>query len=296
MRSAKEAIKRKIGLGSVLVALVLLLPPLSYAKTRVIGEGVSFRPGKLTPGGAITMDIRFTVWGIGPAVPIAFSVVEAGRTPDWSHPSIPSAVFEVNPSPYSLRFTQRIPASIPATGVCLNVYAHFTGTALRSSLLIMNACYGAGTSTGTGQTIVLNHDLAVKINSVSIDRARDLDPGPGATYPGNISFTIKNMGTAAFPRLSPCWNFFIYLPTATGPYPAGWNNTATGICDPIPGGGSTAVTKIFMIPEKTSMIRIELSVPRDFEETDISNNKEERGITVFIPSGVRPATPDIRKK
>lgn len=294
MKSAKGAVKRKIWLGSTLVVLVLLFATFSYAEMQVIGEGVSFGPGRLTPGATLSMDIRFRVAGFGPAVPIAFSVVEAGRTPDWSHPSIRTAMFDVNS--HTIGFAHTIPASIPATGVCLNVYAHFTGTALRSALLISNACYGAVTRAGTGQTIPLNHDLTVKINSFSVDRRRDLDPGPGATYRGDLNFTIKNLGTAPFGPTSRCWSFFLYLPTATAPYAAGWNNTAVGICDTIPGGGSVTITKEVMIPDKTSMIKVAVSVDRLYRETDESNNSDEKGVTVLTPSGIRPATPDIRKK
>jgi hypothetical protein len=297
MRRGREELRRNVWIGIALIGISLFFATFSYAEMYVIGEGVSFRPGKLTPGGTLFMDIRFRVEGEGSPVPIAFSVVEAARTPDWSHPSIPTGTFAVNVmSPYTLRFEHTIPASIPSTGVCLNVYAHFTGTALRSALLISNACYGSGTRAGTGQRITLNHDLAVKINSFSIDRTRDLDPGEGVTYPGNISFTIRNIGTAPFALLSPCWEFFLYLPTATGPYRVGWNNTASGICDPIPGGGSVTVTKVLMIPDKTSLIKVEVRVPSFYRETDGSNNKDERGITVLIPSGREPLRPGIRGK
>jgi hypothetical protein len=149
---------------------------------------------------------------------------------------------------------------------------------------------------GTGQRITLNHDLAVKVNSFSVDRTRDLDPGEGVTYPGNISFTIRNMGTAPFALMSPCWEFSLYLPTATGPYSAGWNDTAVGICDPIPGGGSVTVTKVLMIPDKTSVVKVQVRVDRLYRESDESNNKDERGVTVLIPSGREPVRPDIIKK
>jgi len=281
-------------IGIALVGILLFFATFSYAEMQVIGEGVNFRPVTLTPGGTLSMDIRFRVAGFGPAVPIAFSVVEAGRTPDWSHPSIRTGMFDVNS--HTIGFAHTIPAAIPSTGVCLNVYAHFPGTAIRSTLLIMNACYGAVTRAGTGQTIPLNHDLTVKINSFSVDRRRDLDPGPGATYRGDLNFTIKNLGTAPFGPTTRCWNFFLYLPTATGPYAAGWNNTAVGICDTIPGGGSVTVTKEVMIPDKTSMIKVTVSVERLYRETDESNNSDEKGVTLLTPSGIRPATPDIRKK
>lgn len=297
MERGKGALKRKVWIGATLVGILLSFATFSDAEMSVIGEGVSFRPGKLTPGGTLAMDIRFRVEGCGPAeVPIAFSVVEAGCTPDWSHPSIPTGMFDV--SSYSVRFEHTIPPSIPSTGVCLNVYAHFTGTALRSALLISNACYGAGTRAGTGQTITLNHDLEIKINSFSIDRTRDLDPGEGVTHPANISFTIRNRGTAPFPRLpeSHGWGFSLYLPTATGPYPAGWSRTAAAACDPIPAGDSVTVTKVVMIPDKTSRIKVEVNIPSYCRETNTSNNKAERGITLLVPSGRKPLRPDIRRR
>jgi hypothetical protein len=294
MKRGKGELRRNAWIGITLVGILLFFATFSYAEMSVIGEGVSFRPGKLTPGGTLFMDIRFRVAGHGPAVPIAFSVVEAARTPDWSHPSIPTSTFEVNS--YTLRFKHTIPASIPSTGVCLNVYAHFTGTALRSALLISNACYGSGMTAGTGQRITLNHDLSVKINSFSVDRTRDLDPGEGATYPGNISFTIRNIGTAPFARLPYCWEFSLFLPTATGPYPAGWFNSSGAPCDPIPGGGSVTVTKVLMIPDKTSLIKVEVRVPSDYRDIDESNNKDVRGVTVLIPSGIEPLRPGMRGK
>lgn len=286
--------RRNALIGVAFVGILLFFATFSYAEMQVIGEGVSFGPGRLTPGGTLSMDIRFRVAGFGPAVPIAFSVVEAGRTPDWSHPSIRTGMFDVNS--HTIGFAHTIPASIPSTGVCLNVYAHFPGTAIRSTLLIMNACYGAVTRAGTGQTIPLNHDLTVKINSFSVDRRRDLDPGPGATYRGDLNFTIKNLGTAPFGPTTRCWIFSLYFPTATGPYAAGWNNTAVGTCDTIPGGGSVTVTKEVVIPDKTSMIKVAVSVERLYRETDESNNSDEKGVTLLTPSGIRPATPDVRKK
>lgn len=286
--------RRNALIGVAFVGILLFFATFSYAEMQVIGEGVSFGPGRLTPGGTLSMDIRFRVAGFGPAVPIAFSVVEAGRTPDWSHPSIRTGMFDVNS--HTIGFAHTIPASIPSTGVCLNVYAHFPGTSIRSTLLIMNACYGAVTRAGTGQTIPLNHDLTVKINSFSVDRRRDLDPGPGATYRGDLNFTIKNLGTAPFGPTTRCWIFSLYFPTATGPYAAGWNNTAVGTCDTIPGGGSVTVTKEVVIPDKTSMIKVAVSVERLYRETDESNNSDEKGVTLLTPSGIRPATPDVRKK
>jgi len=297
MKRGKGELRRNVWIGITLVGILLFFATFSYAEMYVIGEGISFRPGKLTPGGTLFMDIRFRVEGVGPAVPTAFSVVESARTPDWSHPSIPTGTFEVNyMSPYTLRFEHTIPASIPSTGVCLNVYAHFTGTSLRSALLISNACYGSVVRAGTGQRITLNHDLTVKINSFSIDRTRDLDPGEGVTYPANISFTIRNIGTAPFARLPTCWVISLFLPTATGPYPAGWFNSSADACDPIPGGGSVTVTKVLMIPDKASRIKVEVRVPRDYRETDESNNKDERGISVLIPSGREPLRPGIKGK
>jgi len=297
MKRGKRESRRNAWIGITLVGILLFFTTFSYAEMYVIGEGISFRPGKLEPGGTLFMDIRFRVEGVGFTVPIAFSIVESAHTPDWTHPSIPTGTFEVNyMSPHTLRFEHTIPASIPSTGVCLNVYAHFTGTALRSALLINNACYGSGMRSGTGQRITLNHDLTVKINSFSIDRTRDLDPGEGVTYPANISFTIKNLGTAPFVRLPSCWKFNIFLPTAIGPYPAGWSNTAADACDPIPGGGSVTVTKVLMIPDKTSLIKVEVNVPREYRETDESNNKDERGISVLIPSGREPLRPGIKGK
>ncbi len=56
MRSANGDVKKKAWLGITLVGIVLLLATFSYAEIQVIGEGVSFRPGKLTPGGTISMD------------------------------------------------------------------------------------------------------------------------------------------------------------------------------------------------------------------------------------------------
>jgi len=297
MGRGKGESKRRVWIGATLVGILLSFATFSYAEMQVIGEGVSFRPGKLTPGGTLLMDIRFRVMGQGPPIPIAFSVVEATRTPDWSHPSIPSATFAVNPmSPYTVRFAHTIPASIPSTGVCLNVYAHFTGTALRSAPLIINACYGAGVRGGTGQTITLNPDLTVKINSFSIDRTRDLDPGEGVTYPANISFTIRNIGTAPISRVPNCWRWSLFLPTATGPYPAGWSVLGGGECGPLLGGGSVTVTKVVTIPDKASRIKVEVVVPRDYRETNTSNNKDERGITLLIPSGREPLRPDIRRR
>jgi hypothetical protein len=297
MRRGKGELRRNIPMGIALIGILLFSAAFSYAEMRVIGEGVSFRPGKLTPGGTLSMDIRFRVEGEGLSVPIAFSVVEAARTPDWSHPSIPTGTFAVNVlSPYTLRFEHTIPASIPPTGVCLNVYAHFTGTALRSALLISNACYGSGVRAGTGQTIILNHDLTVKINSFSVDRSRDLNPGEGVTYPANLSFTIRNIGTAPFPRLPNCWQFSLFLPTSTGPYPAGWSVTAANACDPIPGGGSVTVTKVMTIPDKASRIKVEVKATGSCRESDENNNKDERGITVLIPSGREPLRPEIRRK
>jgi len=289
MKKRNKTLTWNVWAGVVVVWILLLFATFSYAEMSVIGEGVSIRPGKLTPGGALFMDIRFRVAGHGPAVPIAFSVVEAARTPDWSHPSIPTSTFEVNS--YTLRFEHTIPASIPSTGVCLNVYAHFTGTALRSALLISSVCYGSGMTAGTGQRITLNHDLTVKINSFSIDRTRDLDPGEGVTYPGNISFTIRNIGTAPFARLPYCWEFSLFLPTATGPYPVGWFNSSGTACDPIPGGGSVTVTKVMMIPDKASLVKVEVNVPSEYRETNTSNNKDQRGITLLVPSGREPLIP-----
>jgi hypothetical protein len=69
-----------------------------------------------------------------------------------------------------------------------------------------------------------------------------------------------------------------------------------GICDTIPGGGSVTVSKEVMVPDKTSMIKVAVTVDRLYRETDESNNEDQRGVTVLIPSGTRPATPDIRKK
>lgn len=279
------------------IALFLSFATYSYAEMNVIGSGITFRPGALTTGGTLSMDIRFRVQGCGPAdVPIAFSVVEAGRTPDWHHPTIPTARFNI--SSYSLRYDYTIPASIPSTGVCLNVYAHFTGTPLRSALLISNACYASGARRGTGQTIPLSHDLAIKINSFSVDRTRDLDPGAGVTHPANISFTIRNIGTAPFPRLPEPhgWGFSLYLPTATGPYRAGWSLTAKNACDPIPAGDSVTVTKVLTIPDKTSRVKVEVNIPSYCRETNTANNKDERGITLLVPSGIRPLRPDIRRR
>ena len=297
MRRGKGELRRNVWIGITLVGILLFFATFSYAEMYVIGEGVSFTPENPRPGETVFMDIRFRVEGQGAPVPIAFSVVEAARTPDWSHPSIPTGTFAVNPmSPYRLRIGHTIPASVSSTSTCLNVYAHFAGTALRSALLISNACYGSVVRAGTGQRITLNQDLTVKINSFSIDRTRDLDPGEGVSYPANISFTIRNIGTAPFERLPACWIFSIFLPTATGPYPAGWSATSGDACSPIPGGGSVTVTKVLTIPDKASRIKVEVKVPSFYREIDESNNKDERGITLLVPSGREPVRPGIKGK
>jgi hypothetical protein len=293
VNEVKGILRRKAWLGITLAA-ILFFAASSHAETLVIGEGVSFRPGKLTPGGTLNMDIRFTVSGAGPNVPIAFSIVEAGRTPDWRHPSIPTATFSIGS--YTLNFRHTIPASIPSTGVCLNVYAHFTRSPLTSALLINNACYGAGTTAGTGQRIVLNHDLAIKINSFSVDRTRDLQPGEEVTYPGNLSFTISDVGLAPFAPFGIRWEFSLYLTSATSHLPAGWNITAAAPCDPIPQRGSVTVTKALPIPDKTSIIKVGLTIDRAYKDSNESNNTDQRGVSVFIPSGREPFRPGMGTK
>jgi hypothetical protein len=297
MKRGKRELRRNVWMGIALVGILLFFTTFSYAEMYVIGEGIGFTPENPRPGETVFMDVRFRVEGQGAPVPIAFSVVESARTPDWSHPSIPTGTFAVNPmSPYTLRIGHTIPASVSSTSTCLNVYAHFTGTALRSVLLINNACYGSVVRAGTGQRITLNQDLTVKINSFSIDRTRDLDPGEGVTYPSSISFSIKNIGTAPIERLPTCWVISLFLPTATGPYPAGWFNSSAGACDPIPGGGSVTVTKVLTIPDKASRIKVEVKVPSFYREINESNNKDERGITLLIPSGREPLRPGIKGK
>jgi hypothetical protein len=51
-----------------------------------------------------------------------------------------------------------------------------------------------------------------------------------------------------------------------------------------------------MIPDKASRIKVEVNVPREYRETDESNNKDERGISVLIPSGREPLRPGIKGK
>src|SRR4030067_119918 len=80
-------------IGITLVGILLFFTTFSYAEMYVIGEGVGFTPENPRPGETVFMDIRFRVEGQGAPVPIAFSVVEPTRTPDWSHPSIPTGTF-----------------------------------------------------------------------------------------------------------------------------------------------------------------------------------------------------------
>jgi len=127
---------------------------LSFAETVVIGEGIRFSPADARPGRTVFMDIRFRVEGTGSSIPIDFSIIDATRTPDPSHPTF-SGHFAPSPRSYTLAGSHTLPDPLPSTPrFCFNVYAHFPGTGLRSALLINNACLGAQirlSNPGTGQ-------------------------------------------------------------------------------------------------------------------------------------------------
>lgn len=129
----------------------------SYANAQpiVIGEGIRFSPANPKPGQTVFMDIRFRVEGSGSPIPIDFSILEATRTPDSAHPSLSGHTYAPSVRSYTIRAGHTLANPIYPR-LCFNVYAHFPGTGLRSSLLINNACLGARrqlASSGTGHTV-----------------------------------------------------------------------------------------------------------------------------------------------
>ena len=273
--------------------LFLLFAAGAYGQMEVIGERVDF--STLGPRGTLPMNLRFRVEGVGSPVPVAFSAVEAGRSPDPARPTLASRNYAVNPvTPYTVRMDCSLPAPAPSE-ICFNVYAHFPGTPLRSAILVNNACFGATVRNGTGQRIHLQPDLAVRIDSFSVDRTRDLQPGEGVTYPLNISFTIRNLGTSPTESMGSCWRFSFNLPRAEGAYRAGWNITAMGECTPLLGGSSQVITKVLIIPSGANIIRVEVDPTNRYREINETNNADERGISLLIPRGVEPLKPGIKK-
>ncbi len=285
---------------AVPIVLAILLPvcvPSAAAQMTVTGESLHIERSAPTIGDVLSMTLRFRVEGIGAAIPIAFSAVESARSPDPDRPTVPSRRYDIRPgTPHLVKMEYRLPRPVPAE-MCFNVYAHFTGTGLRSALLVQNACWGATTRSGTGQRVDLKPDLTVRIDAVSVDRTIDTAPGDAVSHPLNLSFTIRNVGTSPTERTGVCWALHFHLPRAQGAWAAGWNQLATGVCEVIPGGGSQRVSQVFNIPEAVDKIRVEADPRRLWGEYSEDNNTDER--LIGVPPRIRgtePVRPDIRRK
>ena len=204
---------------AVPIVLAILLPvcvPSAAAQMTVTGESLHIERSAPTIGDVLSMTLRFRVEGIGAAIPIAFSAVESARSPDPDRPTGPSRRYDIRPgTPHLVKMEYRLPRPVPAE-MCFNVYAHFTGTGLRSALLVQNACWGATTRSGTGQRVDLKPDLTVRIDAVSVDRTIDTAPGDAVSHPLNLSFTIRNVGTSPTERTGVCWALHFHLPRAQG--------------------------------------------------------------------------------
>lgn len=282
-------------IGLALLTSVLQTP--AAAQMTVTGESLHIERAAPIIGDVLYMTLRFRVEGIGAAIPIAFSAVESARSPDPDRPTVASRRYDIRPtSSHSVRMEHRLPRPVPAQ-MCFNVYAHFTGTGLRSALLIQNACWGATTRSGTGQRIELKPDLTVRIDAVSVDRTIDTAPGDAVSHPLNLSFTIRNIGTSPTERTGVCWALHFHLPRAEGTWAAGWNRLTMGVCEVIPGGGSQRISQTFNIPAAADRIRIEADPRRMWGEYSEDNNTDER--LVGVPPRIRgtePVRPDIRRK
>lgn len=233
------------------------------------------------------MTLRFRVEGIGAAIPIAFSAVKSAGSPEPERPTAASRTYDIRPaSPHSVRMEYRLPRPVPAE-MCFNVYAHFTGTGLRSALLIQNACWGKPPRSGRGQRIELKPDLAVSI-----------DAAPAAVFhPMNLAITIRNIGAAPKGLTGLCWTLNVHLPRAEAEWPAGWNVLPGDACRSIPGGGSLGVSRRFVIPASADAIRVAVDPDRVWAEIREDNNTGER--LVGVPPRIRgtePVRPDIRKR
>jgi hypothetical protein len=154
----KETIRFLMRLIAVILfvgSTFTLFPANSYSQLVVVGEGIRFTPLNPKPGQTVFMDVRFRVEGSGAPVPINFSIIDVTRTPDPDHSNLSGHTYAPGRS-FTINIGHRIPDPVPPR-ICFNVYAHFPGTGLRSTLLIQNACLNARLhllSPGTGYRVV----------------------------------------------------------------------------------------------------------------------------------------------
>ncbi|NPV05358.1 MAG: hypothetical protein HPY67_11560 [Syntrophaceae bacterium] len=287
-------------LPAAVIGLALLAPFLqapAAAQMTVTGESLTIERAAPSIGDILYMTLRFRVEGFGAAIPIAFSAVESTAIPDPDRPTAASRSYDIRPaSPHSVRMEYRLPRPVP-TEMCFNVYAHFTGTGLRSALIFQNACWGATPRSGTGQRIELKPDLTVSIDAVSVDRTIEWSTYGEVFHPMDLSFTVRNIGTAPTGISGVCWSFSFHLPRSVVALPAGWNEHDSHSCGPIPGGGSQSFSRRYQIPAVTDRIRITADPVNALREIREDNNTAER--LIGVPPRIRgtePVKPDIRKK
>jgi hypothetical protein len=278
-----------------LSAILFFFPHPAAAQMTVTGEGVALERAAPFIGDILYLTLRFRVEGIGAAIPIAFSVVESSRSPDPDRPTCSSRHYDIRPTNYhTARMEYRIPRTAPPE-ICFNVYAHFTGTSLRSAPIVQNACWGATVRSGTGQRIELHPDLSVSIDSLSVDRTIDINPLEGVAYPCSVSYTIRNTGTSPTERTGRCCDVSFYLPQAEGTWSAGWNRSRTApVCEVIPGGSFQSFNQVFNIPATATRIKFEADPAHMWTEYNEDNNIAERNIG--LPRlRMEPVKPDIRR-
>jgi len=286
-------------LPAAVIGLALLAPFLqapAAAQMTVTGESLTIQRVSPPLGIRFRMELRFRVEGRGDRIPIAFSVVEATRDPDPARPTVPSRNYDIAATPHRVSIDVPRPDPTPAE-ICFNVYAHFTGTGLRSALIFQNACWGATPRSGTGQRIELKPDLAVLIDAVHIDRTVELTNYGEVFHPMDLSFTVRNIGTAPTGITGSCWSFSFHLPREVVALPAGWNLHDFDACGPIPGGGSQSFRRRYQISAVADRIRITADPDRVWAEFREDNNTDER--LIGVPPRIRgtePVKPDIRRK
>jgi len=279
----------------VLAILFPVLPSSAAAQMTVTGESLTIQRVSPPLGIRFRMDLRFRVEGTGDRIPIAFSVVEATRDPDPARPTVPSRQYDIAAAPHRVSIDVPRPDPTPAE-VCFNVYAHFTGTGLRSALLVQNACWGATPRTGTGQRIELKPDLTITIDALSIDRTVELLAHGEMFHPLDISFTVRNVGTAPT-GISTCWSFSYHLPRAVVALPPGWSEPDMDRCAPIPAGGSLSFLRHYQVSAAVDRVRVTTDPLNHLREIREDNNTDER--LIGVPPRIRgtePVKPDIRRK